>query len=298
MAVDSGDRWVEVDTLLLEAMIQSAIGPPSDAERNARAVASIADEVGARHLRALALNAGALPALRLGRPALAMRRVREAREILEGLGVDAELAEVDLAEAAVHLDRGAWRRVAGAADAGEARARRSEWRLLEPQGALMRGRAHLGASRLGDAHTELERCAVLAQAANAPGPLSVARAAMTQVRLLLGERAGAAVVEEDDPVSLAIWLENQAFVAWGSGDTARASEAFAGAAERWAGLGLTIWLARAGLLEAEVLRRTRRLVAARRKRAQAELVLQALHAPANSLAELPAPFSQPTSRAR
>lgn len=284
LAADAGDRWIEVETMLIEAMVQSAIGPPAEAERNVQRVTAIADEVGARHLRALALTAGALPALRKGRPVLAVRRVREARRILDSLGVDAELAEVELTEAAVQLDRGAWGRVRAVADAGEARARRNEWRLLEPLGPLLRGRAHLGAGRARDARVELEHGVQVAEAVEAVGLAATGRAALTQARLLLGEEPGPPGPDPSDPVGRALSEENRAFAAWRAGDPGRAVSGFAAAAERWTDLGLTIWLARAQLLEAQALRRAGRSAAARRVADEAHSVAHAIRAPTGSLA--------------
>ena len=63
-----GHRWIEVDTLLIEALVRSAAGTPTRRWPSSSRLLAIADSVGARHLRALVLGAGARAAQRDGHP--------------------------------------------------------------------------------------------------------------------------------------------------------------------------------------------------------------------------------------
>ena len=58
-AAEAGDRWVEVDSLLIEALVRTSADRPAEAEPRIADLLRIADSAGARHLRALVLAAGA-----------------------------------------------------------------------------------------------------------------------------------------------------------------------------------------------------------------------------------------------
>ncbi len=303
-AADAGDRWLEVDTLLIEALVRSVAGPPAEAERLVGELVRIADAVGARHLRALALLAGARPALRAGHPGLAMRRLASARRTLAELGVAMEMAEVDLAEAAVHLERGAWDRVVGPATAGERRARANGWRALVPLGPLLRGRADLGAGRLVRARRELRRAARLAAALEAVGPLALAEAALEQVAILLDDSAAVPTPgrsRRDDTgritfvEAIAIDLENEGLRLMGS-DPRAATAALGRAVRAWSGLGATVWQARAERFRADALDVTGRTSAARAARRRCIALTSVIGMPAGPAEVLSRGLRAPASR--
>ena len=285
-AAEAGDRWIEVDTVLVEALVRSVAGPPAEADRLVRQLIGIADAVGARHLRALALIAGAPAALRSGRPRSALRRLSAARRTLAELGVAMEMAEVDLAEAAIHLDRGAWDRVAAPATAGERRARANGWRLLVPLGPLLRGRAHLGAGRLAAARRELRRAARLARSLDAVGPLATAEAALAEVSLLSDADTGAAAAPPAGRSrpgagltfreAIAIGHETQGLRAFHDGDPTAAVAAFGRAVRAWSELGRTAWQARAERFRAAALEAIGRTAAARAAQRRSASILSAL----------------------
>jgi class 3 adenylate cyclase/tetratricopeptide (TPR) repeat protein len=309
-AADAGDRWLEVDTLLLEAQIRSAAGPPDEADRLVLQLLRIADAVGARHLRAVAQLAGARPALRTGHPVRATRRLAGARRGLVALGVAMELAEVDLVDAGLQLDRGRWEHVPGPATAAEGRARSNGWDLLVPVGPLLRGRAHLGAGRLGPARTELARAARLAAALDAVGPLALARASLEQAEALDGGRPPAAPADTVPrsaspasrpfaPASLAptsrrqetaglALVEIAAIDAETAGlsllrdDPRAATTAFGLAVRAWNSLGMTVWGARAEAFRAVALDATGRASAASAARRRSRAILEAVDAPAST----------------
>ncbi len=143
LAHEAGDRWVEADSLLIEALAGGVALPPEEAEQLSRKVISIADRAGARHLRAMGVLASARPALRAGRPDLAKRRLTQARKILIEVGAEAETAEVDLIEAEVFLAVGD-PRAAGSASRAEEAARAGGWTLLEVWAAELHARALRG----------------------------------------------------------------------------------------------------------------------------------------------------------
>ncbi|MGZ6271311.1 MAG: ATP-binding protein [Candidatus Limnocylindrales bacterium] len=288
-AASAGDRWIEVDTILVEALVRSVAGPPTEAEAHVRELVRIARGVGARHLEAVALLAGVGPASRRGRPRRAWRRLRAARRTLGELGVTMELAEVDLAEAAVLLERGAWERVAEPATAGERRALANGWELLAPLGPLLRGRAHLGAGRLTAARRELLRARRSAASLDASGPLAVAEACLAQVAQLRQPAPAARplIARADRPGRIAlaareaaaIDLETDGLRALQRGDAAAAAGAFGGAIRLWHELGLTVWQARAEGLRSSALELAGRASAARAARRRSTAILAAIGAP-------------------
>ncbi|MGZ6297754.1 MAG: hypothetical protein ACXWPV_11600, partial [Candidatus Limnocylindrales bacterium] len=211
------------------------------------------------------------------------------RRTLGELGVTMELAEVDLAEAAVLLERGAWERVAEPATAGERRALANGWELLAPLGPLLRGRAHLGAGRLTAARRELLRARRSAASLDASGPLAVAEACLAQIAQLRQPAPAARplIARADRPGRIAlaareaaaIDLETDGLRALQRGDAAAAAGAFGGAIRLWHELGLTVWQARAEGLRSSALELAGRASAARAARRRSTAILAAIGAP-------------------
>ena len=294
LAADAGDRWIEVDSLLVEALVTASAGAPGEAEIRVAELLAIADLAGARHLRGLVLLCGARPAQRTGHPVRAARRASAARRILVNLGVAMELAEVDLTVAALHLERGAWDRVAAPAWEGERRARANGWRLLVPHGPLLRGRAHLGAGRLAEASHELQRAARLARSLDMPGPLALAEACLAELAAL-GDGVGPVVGRVVSSVvggplglreAAAIGHEAEGLRAHRDGDMPAAVSAFQTAVRSWHGLGLSVWEARAELFRASALEQRSRGDAARAARRRAAGILGAIRTPPAVAADL------------
>jgi hypothetical protein len=66
--VEAGDRYVEADTFLIEAMAASLVGSPSDAGRLADGVVRLGRSIGSPRIAGLGLAAGARADLRQGNP--------------------------------------------------------------------------------------------------------------------------------------------------------------------------------------------------------------------------------------
>jgi class 3 adenylate cyclase/tetratricopeptide (TPR) repeat protein len=289
-AASAGDRWIEVDTILIEALVRSVAGTPAEAEVRVHELVRIARGVGARHLEAVALLAGARPAVRSGRPLQATRRLQAARRTMRELGVTMELAEVDLAEAAVLLERGAWDQVADPATAGERRALANGWQLLVPLGPLLRGRAHLGAGRFKAARRELIRARRLAASLEASGPLAIAEASLAQVAQLTRPAMGGTttVASADRPGHImlaarepaAIGMETDGLRALQRGDSVAAAISFGAAIRLWHELGLTVWQARAEGFRSTALELAGRTSAARAAQQRSAAILAAIGSPA------------------
>ncbi len=252
LARRAGDRWVEVDAQLMEAMVASASLDPQDGQALAARIVGVAKEVGARHLLAMGQLWGARASLRAGRPSAMRHRVRTARELLAGLGVTWEMAEVDLVEAACALDQGEWDRVSTSLGQTQALTRATGLLLWEPQVPLLRGRALLGSGDLGGAVRALRSARALAKDAGAVGHQATAACALAQARMLQGGSPLVPPVRFRDPESLALHAEARALHGWRSGDLRSASGALDEAAGEWRRLGLTIWLARALIMRANV----------------------------------------------
>ena len=296
-AATIGHRWIEVDTLLIEALVRSAAGSPIETLRIVRRLLSIADSVGARHLRALVLGAGARAAQRDGHPRRAMLWMRAMRATLGELGAQMEMAEVSLLEATLHLERGAWDRVDAPARTGEQVARTSGWRLLRATGPLLRGRALLGAGRVGAAERELRRALRLAQKVGAIGPALVAEASLRQAIAARQDGQGEPLrpLPSTPPVELlaattgrglllgrepsAIDLETEGLRAMGAGDPLAAAAKFGGAVRVWQVLGLTVWQARAERMRADALEAAGRHSAAGASARRAQAILRRLDSP-------------------
>jgi class 3 adenylate cyclase/tetratricopeptide (TPR) repeat protein len=280
LATQAGDRWVEVDALLLEAMVEAAVGAPEDGERLAGQLVHIAREAGTRHLNALALEAGARPAMRGGRPALGKHRLRLARRTLRSLGVVAEMAEVDLVEAGLLLDQGAWDRAFIAAESGVGIARENGWSLFEAQGLVQRGRAQLGAGRPEAAREALALAVATCETAGASGWLSLGSAALTQASILVGRRPPSRRARTTSAEVQAIRAENDGLLSLRTGNAMGAAEQFEVAVHAWEQLGLTAWLARAWGWHADALRQARRGRGGSRSLRTAEEILRTLASPA------------------
>jgi tetratricopeptide (TPR) repeat protein len=279
LARRSGDRWVEVDAQLMEAMIASTSTSVEEGRTMAARIVDIAKEVGARHLLAMGQLWGARPALRSGKPQAMQYRLRSAREILSGLGVTWEMAEVDLVEAGCALDRGAWEHVSAELGQTQALARATGLLLWVPQVPLLRGRARLGAGDFEGAVRELGTARRLSQDTGAVGHRSVASAALAQARLLLGESVTVPRNRFKDPENVALHAEATALRASRSGDLDAASLALDEAVQAWERLGLTIWQARARILRADLAARRRRRRQAAEDRESAEQIMRRLRTP-------------------
>jgi tetratricopeptide (TPR) repeat protein len=276
----AGDRWVEVDALLLEAMATSVAGNAADGERLSTTLRGIADRAEAPRLKALALLVGVRPALRAGRLGLARRRLSSAARLLDQIGAASnERIEVCLVEAGFHLDRGDWPSVRGPAEEAERHAAEHGWRLYEPHGPLLLGRALLGAGDLREAMRELRRAASLARAAGTTGILASAQAAGAQARILSGASARPVRRGDHGPLVGAIDDENRGLLALRDGAAPEAAARFASAAAAWQTLGLTEWLARAHAFRADALRRGRSWRAARDAEDLARSIRESLRAP-------------------
>jgi class 3 adenylate cyclase/tetratricopeptide (TPR) repeat protein len=291
IAVEAGDRYAEADTFLIEAMAASQVATPADAGRLATEVVRLGRSIGSLRIAGLGLAVGARACLRQGNPARATRQLAAARQTLQRGGVRVELLEVDFVHAGIHLDRGSWQRVPERADRGAAGARASGWVLAEAMRPMLVGRALLGAGRLEGAIAELEQALVSARAAGATGTAALATAALEQALLLAGRPpAGRAPAPPAGEVEAeAIRAESGGLAALAAGAVEEAAAAFAGAAERWRQLGLTVWLGRAMALQAAVAHRTGDQGAADRLLAQAGEVLDRIGTPARSRPAVLAP---------
>ena len=287
-----GHRWIEVDTLLIEALVRSAAGTPTEALAIVSRLLAIADSVGARHLRALVLGAGARAAQRDGHPRRALAWLRSMRETLAELGADMEMAEVDLLEATLLLERGAWDLVDRPSREGERVARNSGWRLIELNPPLLRGRAMLGAGDARGAATELGRAASHARRVGAIGLALLAEAALRQAVLLGGAAKGDVADAPSTPLvssltlrePAAIDLETAGLLALRQGDPALAATAFSQAVRAWQLLGLTVWQARAEQMRANALRATNRRSAANASALRSRAILARIGSPLREFA--------------
>jgi class 3 adenylate cyclase/tetratricopeptide (TPR) repeat protein len=254
VAIESGDRYAEADTLLIEAMATSMIASPGAFSRVAREAIELGRDLGSTRIRALGVLVDARATLRGGDPARASRRLAHARTLLGGTSARPDLIEASLMEASMHLDRGSWTSAIGAAGVVFDEAVRLGWRMWEPQGPLIAGRAHLGAGRFEAAVSETARAVELATRSDAVGLLELARAVSEQAAILDGRRRTTPGGDGGDPERSAILHECAGLLELRRGRWLPASEAFADAVGSWDQLGLTIWLARGLALRAHALR--------------------------------------------
>jgi hypothetical protein len=163
--------------------------------------------------------------------------------------------------------------------------------LAEAMQPMLAGRALLGAGRLDQAIPELERARAAAREAGATGTAALAAAALEQALLLAGRPpAGRAPAPPAGEVEAeAIRAESGGLAVLATGAAEEAATAFAGAADRWRQLGLTVWLGRAMALQAEAARRTGDHAGADRLLTQAGQVLDRIGTPARSRPAVLAP---------
>jgi len=142
-ARDAGDRWNEVNSMVMEADALAALPSrdPQEAARLAAAIVSIARAARARHLEAFAVALGALPAARIGRVPDARRRITRARRLMKDARADADLVFIDVASAEVELVAGRADRAARDALAAEEAARALGWDLVAARAARLARRA-------------------------------------------------------------------------------------------------------------------------------------------------------------
>jgi hypothetical protein len=131
LGAEAGDRWLEVEAMLVEAFAAGASGVPDVAEPLVRELSSIAAAANADHLKAMTLLAGVRSSLAAERPVQARRRCSEARRILTDLGAEPELVDVDIAEAEMLLRAADAPAAAEHAARAAERAHRSDCALLE-----------------------------------------------------------------------------------------------------------------------------------------------------------------------
>lgn len=286
LARQSGDSWVEVDTLVIEALVAGAIAEPEAAEQAAERLVTIARHVRGPRIMALARLAGVRPAIRSGRIEVARKRLASGKRALLALRAHADMIDVWVTEGQLQLDRGGWSRVEPAADSIEGRGREAGWRLFLSQGIILRGRAELGSGRLETALTTFGRAVDEARAANAGGHLQIATILRDQTSLLLGQlRSDPAVPVQDSAEVEAIRFENDGLVARAAGRMESAGGLFEQAVRRWESLGHTVWLARALHMRAAALEAAGDPDAAGAARARRDEVLAAIGAPSGALAE-------------
>jgi hypothetical protein len=271
-----GDVWLELDAIVIEAQAASAVGPPGEALRLAEELLGMARAVKSLRLEALAHLVAARPALRLGQPAVGERHLRAARRILGARPASAESGDADVVEAMLRLERGQWKRAEQPAERLEAWGRRGGWKLYQPVGPLVLGRARLGMGKPEEALAPLTAAVAAARDADAAGALALGRACLDQARILSGRARRAGSPRPSSPEVEAIALENRALLASLSGDAAGATEGFAHAVARWEDLGLTSWLARTLAFQAEALRAAKRPAGARKAEARSASVMAAL----------------------
>jgi class 3 adenylate cyclase len=148
LGLEAGDRWLEVEALLVEASATAASQPAEAAEPMVAELLAIAGAAGAGRLRALALLAGCRSSLAAGRPVQARRRVAEARRILTDLGAEPEIVEVEVAEAELLVRTGRPTPALEVAARAARRARVCDCALLERWANAVRREA-LAATRAG-----------------------------------------------------------------------------------------------------------------------------------------------------
>ena len=76
VAVEAGDRYIEADAMLIEAMATAILGPSAAAEALANDAEGLGRDIGSERVEALGLLAGARAALRAGDPRGSSRKLR------------------------------------------------------------------------------------------------------------------------------------------------------------------------------------------------------------------------------
>jgi class 3 adenylate cyclase/tetratricopeptide (TPR) repeat protein len=246
LAVHSGDRYAEADALLIEAMAEAAVGSPAEADRLADELLRLARELRSARLHALGLLAGSRAAVRLGQTALATRRLTSARRLIARHRQAVTTIDLHVADGWIRLDRGQFTGIGVIAGRASSSIRRHGLDMLEPVGALMRGRAALGLGATSAAVRDLGAAKAIARRLGGTGHLALAEVLEEQARLLSGtHRSFVHTVADADPEIDAIAQENASLRSARSDDPGRARTGFEEAAATWERLGATAWLARA-----------------------------------------------------
>jgi len=289
LALESGDRYVEADAILIEAASRALVGDLDEAERLVEEALELGRAVGSARIRAMALVAGARAALRGGRPGEAWERLRAARRHLHPR-TRLEVVDHLAAEAGVLLDAGRFGPLPRIAARLEAGVRATGWRLWQPLGPLALGRAQLASGDPREAEVTLRRAVLLAARVGAEGHAALARALLGEVRVLAGRSPrGRPEAEQTDAEADAVGLETEGLRLLPR-DPPAAAEVLQRAAERWRSLGLTVWLPRALALRAAALERAGGARAAAAARREAAWALDALGTPAAARAPLLEPL--------
>ena len=280
IAVKAGDRYIEADALLIEAMATAILGSPAAAATLANDAVTLGRDIGSERVEALGLLAGARAALRSGDPRGSSRKLRGAITILQPSS-RTDILDAYLVTAHHHLDRGASGDVSAAADDLLVGVRVNGWSLWEPLPPLLHGRAHLAAGRFDEASAALTKAASIARSKSASGTGSLAAAARDQAIILSGRTPRRRRIDTAAPHEIeAIVRENQGLLSLRSAHDAEAArDAFTAAVERWRALGLTSWLARSLALRAEAERRSGARARAQRSDAEAQRILDRLGTP-------------------
>ena len=289
LAVETGDRYVEADAALIQAMSSALTGAVEDAERLSREAFALGRAVGSRRIRAMALLAGARASLRAGRPDVGRQRLRSARRLLQP-STRLEVVDALATELGFLLDGGVLRSISDTVVQLREVVDATGWRLWEPIGPLALGRAQLASGDRKRAVVQLKAAARLSDRVGAPGHGAVARAALDEALLMSGRSMSGSLEESRDAETTAIRLEIAGLRALEAAPDG-AAKRFAAACDRWRTLGFTMWLARAHAMEAEALRRSGRHQRSTAARRRANQVLDALATPARSRAAILDPLT-------
>ncbi|HWO71551.1 MAG TPA: adenylate/guanylate cyclase domain-containing protein [Actinomycetota bacterium] len=289
LALESGDRYVEADAILIEAASRALVGDLDEAERLVEEALELGRAVGSARIRAMALVAGARAALRGGRPGEARERLRAARRLLHP-PTRLEVVDHLAAEAGMLLDAGRFGPLPRIAARLEAGVRATGWRLWQPLAPLALGRAQLASGDPREAEVTLRRAVLVAARVGAEGHAALARALLGEARVLGGRSPGARPeAEQTDAEADAVGLETEGLRLLPR-DPPAAAEVLQRAAERWRSLGLTVWLPRALALRAGALERAGGVRAAAAARREAAWALDVLGTPAAARARLLEPL--------
>ena len=259
VAAESGDRYTESDALLIGALANAHAGNPGMALSLAREAAAMGSELQSVRIPALARLAIARAEVRVGRPGVAARALRQAGDAVQKHGVRVMHGDLAETEAMLMLDRGQWDRAEQSARALGSALRAVPMGLWEPLPALIRGRALLGAGRPNEALTAFDGAIAASSGAEAGGALALAKAYRPQASLLAGLRSGripshrTAISEAE---VAAVTAETAGVASLMRDDPQTAVEALDPAVEGWERFGATSWLARALSLRAIALRGT------------------------------------------
>jgi class 3 adenylate cyclase/tetratricopeptide (TPR) repeat protein len=280
LAVAAGDPYAEADTLLIEASAAHSTSSPQEIEALVRRLLELARLTRSARLQALALLAGVRAPLRSGKPRLSQERLRRALALLRERGIHLEMAEVHLAAAYLHLDRGWFPGVSVEARKAAAVAARNGWILWQPLAPLLEGRASLGAGRVHDASRQFRIAVGRSSELRAMGTMTLASSLLVQAHLLDGREALADELNQSADLDIAATVrESEGIRALHGGDPESALEAFGLAEAARSTMGHTVWLARSLGLAAEAARRMGHRRSASTSERRAEAVLASIGAP-------------------